>query len=213
MRTLLSHGMIVTTTVLLVLAGCAKKESPAPPAKAKSTTPTTAKTTTATSPAPASPAAPAAKPATQSTASNPTVTPAPEKAIYIGQVLALWNGGKKGDAINQFLQINLQDPAVFQGVATLTMTEQQLAPLSEAQRSAILTQAQKISEITRALAQAVIASADSFIASSNSAGARSRIDAVQQFGQILATPEHLQAVQAAGKDIVQLAQQKLSGLK
>ena len=70
-----------------------------------------------------------------------------------------------------------------------------------------------MSQTLRDMARAVVASADSFIASGNAVGARARLEAVQQFGQALAAPERLQIIQLVGKAVVQLAQDKLSGVK
>jgi hypothetical protein len=128
-------------------------------------------------------------------------------------VLYSWNSGKKGDAVNQFLQLNWQDPNVFMGVPAMIMSEKDVASLTEEQRNSVSKQVQQFSQAVRDLAQAVIASTDSFIASGNAVGAKSRIDAVQQFGQALTAPERLEVVQSAGKAIADLAQQKSSAVK
>ena len=217
MRTTLLYVVIITIAALSVLSGCVKRQNQTPPTKA----PTDVKTTTQTpSPRPTQPSEPAAIPetsgpaaATDAKAGNPTVTPAPGKPMYLGQVLVAWNTGKRGEAVNQFLQLNWQDPAVFQGVPVFTMSEQQLAALPQAQRDAVSQQAQQLSQAARDLARAVVATTDTFLASGNVVGARSRLEAVQQFGQALAAPERLQIIQLVGKAIGQLTQEKLAGIK
>jgi hypothetical protein len=220
MRTrVLSAIIILLAIVVLPLTGCAKKENQAP-AKGKTATPTSAKATKTPAKAPAPMNVPAAKSEAatsavrpESKASAPTVTQAPEKPMYLGQVLVTWNTGKKGEAVNQFLQLNWQDPSVFQGIPVLAMSEQQFAALPEEQRDQISQQVQQLSQTFRDMGQAVISSTDSFIASGNAIGAKARLDAVQQFAQALAAPEHLQIIQLVGKAISQLAQEKLSGVK
>ena len=222
MRTPLFQAMTLTTITLFVLSGCVRKQNQTPPTKPKTAAPTGVKTTPkAPSQNPAQPSVPAASPEAVSApaagddakASNPTVTRAPEKVIYLGQVLAAWSSGKRGEAVNQFLQLNWQDPAIFQGVLALAISEQQFAALSQAQREPISQQAQQFSQTARDLARAVIATTDTFLASGNTVGAKSRLEAVQQFGQALAAPERLQIIQLVGKAISQLAQEKLSGIK
>jgi hypothetical protein len=221
MRTLLLPALIITTTALFALAGCAKKEEPAAP-KTKTAAPTGAKTTTKTrsNTGPAQAGASAAKsdvgtptgPA-RPKAGNPRAAQATAKVTYFGQVLYSWNSGKKGDAVNQFLQLSWQDPNVFMGVPAMIMSEKDVASLTEEQRNSVSKQVQQFSQAVRDLAQAVIASTDSFIASGNAVGAKSRIDAVQQFGQALTAPERLEVVQSVGKAIADLAQQKSSAVK
>ena len=222
MRTPLFQAVIVTTAVLFVLSGCVKKQNQTPSTKTPTGVGTTPKTRVERPTQPSAPdvapeaTAPvesAAAAATDAKAGNPTVTQAPEKSMYLGQVLFAWNTGKRGDAVNQFLQLNWQDPAVFQGVPVLAMSEQQFAALPQAQRDAVSQQAQQISQTARDLARAVIATTDTFVASGNAVGAKSRLEAVQQFGQALAAPERLQVIQLVGKAISQLAQEKLSGIK
>jgi len=210
--------LCVLAMVVLPLTSCAKKNQA--PTGVKTPAPTGAKKTKPPSKAPAGASVPAAKsetgiPAatTESKAGAPAVTQAPEKPMYLGQVLAAWNMGKKGEAVNQFLQLNWQDPSVYQGVPVLAMSEQQFAALPQEQRDMMNQQVQQMSQTLRDMARAVVASADSFIASGNAVGARARLEAVQQFGQALAAPERLQIIQLVGKAVVQLAQDKLSGVK
>jgi len=207
---------MATTVILFVLSGCVKKEDQAPPTKDTTAAPTGVKTATkapSQNPAPPSDPEVAAPAAADATASNPTVTQTPQKSTHLGQVLALWYSGKRGEAVNQFLQIDWQDPAAFQGVPVFTMSEQQFASYAQAQRDAVSQQAQQLSQAARDLARAVIATTDTFVASGNTLGAKSRLEAVQQFGQALSAPERLQIIQLVGKAITQLAQEKLSGIK
>ena len=95
----------------------------------------------------------------------------------------------------------------------LTMSEQQFAALSQEQRDQMSRLAEQLSQTLRDMARAVVASANSFIASGNAVGAKARLDAVQQFGQALAAPERLQIVQLVGKATIQLAQEKMSSIK
>lgn len=220
MRTRAFSAMIVTAIVLSSLAGCAKKENQSPTKVEKAAPTSVKKTAKAPSQTPPPTSVPAGKSEAvdsaatiDAKASNPTVAQAPEKPMYLGQVLATWNMGKRGEALNQFLQLNWQDPAVLQGIPVLVMSEQQFAALSQAQRDPITQQAQQFSQTARDMARAVIASTDTFVASGNAIGAKARLDAVQQFGQALAAPERLQIIQLVGKAISQLAQEKLSGAK
>ena len=218
-RTAILSAITVMAVVMLPLTGCAKKESKAP-AKNKATSPTGSKATKTQGKTPASGSPTTAKPAPavpaptgKPEASAPAVTEAPAKPVYLGQVLYAWNTGKKGDAVNQFLQLNWQDPAVFQGIPVLSMTEQQFTALPQEQRDRLSQQVQQLSQSFRGMADAVVASTDSFIASNNPAGARARLEALQQFGQALAAPEHLEIIQLVGKSITGLAQDKLSTVK
>lgn len=225
MRTPIFRAVMIPTVILFVLSGCAKKVDQTPPTKTTTAAPTDARPAAkAPSQSSTTPSAPAAGQATVPTlgapaptadarASNPTITQAPEKTMYLGQVLAAWNTGKRGDAVNQFLQLNWQNPAVFQGVPVLAMSEQQFAALPQAQRDAVGQQAQQLCRTARDLARAVIDTTDTFVASGNAPGAKSRLEAVRQFGQALGAPERLQIVQLVGKAITQLAQEKLSGIK
>jgi hypothetical protein len=221
MRTRILSALIVMAVVMLPLTGCAKRENQAP-VKGKTTTSTNAKTTKAPAKAPApvsppaaksEPAAPATAGKSEPNASAPTVAEAPAKPVFLGQVLVAWNMGKRGEAINDFLQLNWQDPAVLQGIPVLSMTEQQFAALSQAQRDQMNQQVQQLSQTFRDIGKAVVASADSFIASKNRAGARARLEAAQQFGQALAAPERLAIIQLVGKAIMSLAQEKLSNIQ
>jgi len=211
--------MTVMAIVMLPLTGCGKKENQGP-VKGKPAAPTGAKTTKTPAKAPPRASAPAAgskaavpadKP--EPKASAPAVTQAPAKPMYLGQVLVAWNTGKRGEAVNQFLQLNWQDPAVFQGIPVLSTTEQQLAALPQDQRDQISQQVQQLSQTLREMSNAVISSTDSFIASNNPAGARARLEAAQQFGQALAAPERLQIIQLVGKAVTSLAQEKLATVK
>jgi hypothetical protein len=194
--------------ILLAITGCAQKQDEAPKEVKKSAAP---KSTTAKAPSKAQ--SQASTPAAKTQASEPNVTQASEKPMYLGEVLAAWNTGKKGEAVNKFLQLNWQDPSVFQGVPGLSMSEQDFASLSQVQRDQMSQRVQALSQNLRDIAKAVVASTDSFIASGNSVGAKARLDSVQQFGQALATPEHLQIIQLVGKAISGLAQEKLSAVK
>jgi len=220
MRTRVFSAMTITAIVLFSLAGCAKKENQSPTKVEKAAPSSEKKTTKAPSKTPPQMSVPAGQSEAgdstatiDSKAGSPTVAQAPEKPMYLGQVLATWNMGKRGEALNQFLQLNWQDPAVLQGIPILAMSEQQFAALSQAQRDPITQQAQQFSQTARDMARAVIASTDTFVASGNTVGAKARFDAVQQFGQALAAPERLQIIQLVGKAITSLAQEKLSGVK
>jgi hypothetical protein len=209
----LSAAMI--PMILLGLAGCPHKHGEAQKEVKKTASP---KSTTAKSPSRAN--SPTTKPQAtapaapgESKASAPVVAPMPEKTVYLGQVLAAWKAGKQGDAVNQFLQLNWQDPSVLQGIPALSMSEQDFASMSPAQRDQMSQQVQSLTQNLREIAQAVVASTDSFIASGNSTGAKARLDSVQQFGEVLAAPERLQILQLVGKAITALAQKKLADVK
>lgn len=205
---------IITAMVLLPLTGCAKKENQAPTA-VKTPAPSSKKTTKAPPKAPVS--VPPAKPEagvpaapSQSQASNPTVTAVPlQPAAYFGEVLAAWIGGRKDEAVKQFLQMRWQDPSVFEGIPMLVMSEQQFAALPQAQRDPIGRQAQQFSTTIGDIATAVIASGEKASASGDAAGAKARFEAVQQFGQTLAAPERLLIIQQVGKAVAKVAQEKL----
>jgi len=205
--------------ILLAMTGCSQKEDNAPK-EVKSTAAPKSKTTKAPSKAPSQASTPAAKPESSPPAASaelkagePALTEAPEKPVYLGEVLAAWNTGKKGEAVNKFLQLNWQEPSVLQGIPGLAMSEQEFASLPQAQRDQMSQRVQALAQNLRDIARAVVASTDNFIASGNSVGARARLDAVQQFGQVLAAPEHLQVIQLVGKAISGLAQEKLSTVK
>ncbi|MBN1507898.1 MAG: hypothetical protein JW955_13690 [Sedimentisphaerales bacterium] len=206
---------ILIPTILLGVMGCAQKEDEATKEVQKTTSP---KSTTPKAPSKAN--APAARPQaaaptanTGSKAGEPVVAPTPETTVYLGQVLATWKAGKQGEAVNQFLQLNWHDPSVLQGIPALSMSEQDFASLSPAQRDRMSQQVQTLAQNLREIAKAVVASTDSFMASGNTVGAKARLDSVQQFGQGLATPERLQIIQLVGKAITALAQEKLSAIK
>jgi hypothetical protein len=218
MRIRILVAIIVTAIVVLPLTGCGKKENQAP-AKDKTAAPTS-KTTKTPAKAPAHVSAPAAKseaaiPAakSESTASAPVVTQAPAKPTYLGEIIAAWNMGKRGEAVNQFLQLDWKDPSVFQGVPGLAMSEQMFASLPAAQRDQMNQVVQQLCQTFRDLAKAVVSSSESFIASNNTEGAKARLEAVQQFGQALAAPDRLQIFQLVGQAVTKLAQEKLSGIK
>ncbi len=201
---------IITVIVLLPLTGCAKKNQPPTEVKAPAPTKTPTK-----APAPASvpttkpePSAPVARSSPQ--ASNPIVrAPSSQTPVYFGEVLFTWNTGNKDAAVRQFLQMHWQDSVVFQGIPVLTMLEQQFSALADAQRDPISQQAQQMSTTIRDIAKAAISSGDAAAASGDAAGAKASFEAVQQFGQALAAPEHLLIIQLAGKAAVKLAQDKL----
>jgi len=218
MRIRILVAIIVTAVVVVPLTGCGKKENPAP-VKDKTAAPTS-KAAKMPARAPAPVRAPAAKPEAaipaaepESTAGAPVVTQAPAKPMYLGQVIAAWNMGKKSDAVNQFLQLDWKDPSVFQGVPSLTMSEAMFASLPAAQRDQMSQVVQQLCQTLRDLAKAVVASTDRLIASGNTEGTRARLEAVQQFGQALDGPERLQVIQLVGQVITKLAQEKLSGIK
>ena len=195
MRTFLA--VMVVTMILVSLPSCAKRQDtsqvksvPSPQSKAP------AKAPVQTPPAP----------------KTETVRPAAPTATlaYFGQVLVTWNSGKKDEAIQQFVAIRWDDPAAFQGIPILTMTEPQFATLSQVQRDQVAQQAQDLLKVIREMAKAVVATGDNMAAAGNAAGAKACFESVERFGQALAGPDHLSIVQLVGKAVTQLGQDKFS---
>ena len=198
--------------VLLPLSGCAEKqeqvqeqadEADAPPDAPPDVPSDIQDDAQDKPPEPAEPNVEAAEPA----AVGPDAV-VEEVPVHFGEVLVAWNTGEKRQAIEQFLRVRWDDPAVFGGIPVLAMSEQQFVSLPPPQRDQVSQQAQEVSEILRDLARGLFATAEDLAASGDAAAARTYLETVQQFGQALAAPERLDVIQALGQAVTEVAQEK-----
>jgi len=194
--------VLLVATMAMSLTGCGKKEDTSEPQ--------------APTPSQAVPQAPAETPA-PAQATVPVVEDvaaaaeiAAKSARFLGEVFVSWNMGKKDAAVQQFLAIQWDDPAAFQGIPMLVMSEQQLTSLSQEQRNRIVQETQGLSAVLRSIATHVIAAGETQAAAGDADNAKAHFDAVRQCGQALKSPDRLQVVQVVGKAMVQLAQEKLT---
>ena len=196
-------GIMITAVAvgLLLLSGCSKKQDQ-PRAQAQAPT--------AAPPAPKAASKPPAQTDGPAPAAPAGTTSAGTKApAYFGEVIAAWYAGNKDEAVKKFLEIHWTDPAVYQGIPVLTMTEEEFAKLLPGQREQLTQQAQDLSKLLRDIAKGVVSAGGAVAAVTDPAGAKARLDAVRQFGQLLSGPDHLQIVQLVGKAITQLTPEKL----
>jgi len=196
-------AVLIAATMAVSLAGCGKKEDTSEP-QAPPTPPQAAPQTPAETSAPAQ----ATAPVVEDVATAAEI--AAKSARFLGEVLVSWNMGKKDAAVQQFLSIQWDDPAAFQGIPMLVMSEQQLTSLSPEQRNRIVQETEGLSAVLRVIAAHMIATGETQAAAGDTDSAKAHFEAVRQCGQALASPDRLQAVQTLGKAMVQLAQEKLA---
>lgn len=208
---------LLTLTMLLCAIGCGEREDREEPPQAEpprieppqtepqAVTPPAAETRAGVPPVPEAP------PIVEVDAGIPEAPAV--TATYLGEVLVSWNMGKSDEAVQKFVALSWDDPAVFQGIPALAIGEEQLASLQEAQRNRVVQHAQELAGTLRDLVRAVAGAGDTLAVSGNTEGARAHFDALKQCGQALQSPNHVVMIQLVGEAMATFAQEKLDAIQ
>jgi hypothetical protein len=131
----------------------------------------------------------------------------------ISDLISTWDAGKKDEATNQFLTIEWQDATVLKQIRGLSMSEEALTSLPDADRQSIVEETMNLLGSMRKLFFHVASEAEGLAGSGEKAKAEKYLNAIRQYGISLSGPDHLQIVQMHGKAAAGYADKKLSELK
>ena len=131
----------------------------------------------------------------------------------IGDLISLWDAGKKEQATERFLSIDWQDAAVLKEIHGLSMSERDLVSLSEDDRNSIVQETLDVLNSMRKLFFHVASEAERLAGSGERAKAEEYLGAIHKYGKSLSGPDHLHVVQMHGKAAVGYAEKKLSDLQ
>ncbi len=138
---------------------------------------------------------------------------AEKSPVRLSNVLTLWENKNQDEAVKQFLAIRWDDPAVFENVGMLNMSEQKFVSLPANSRTQIQQKAGDFSKMLRELARYVLATGETVAGSGDTAMARTHFQAVRAYGEALSKPDQLALIQMTGNSIVKAADSKLAALK
>jgi hypothetical protein len=134
------------------------------------------------------------------------------KDISLSDAVALWDAGQKDAATAKFLSIDWQDASVLEQIPGLSMSEEDLLPLSEDDRNRIVQETLNLLDSMRKLFFHLASDAERLAGSGNTAKAEEYLGAIRQYGNSLSGPDHLHVVQMHAKAATAYAEKKLSEL-
>ena len=190
-------SIVVTVPCLALLPGCGKKEEESrvePSADTESSTPAPTENTN------------------ESPQERSNVTSSPE-GVLVKDVLALWEAGRKDEAVTHSLPIQWDDPSVFQEMQYLTMSEQAYRALPRDEMKPVVEEAMNLTKKLRELMFNVVAEGDKLATSGDIEAAKEHFTAVRRYGQALSQPKQLEVIQMHGKAAMEYADKKLSSIK
>ena len=129
-------------------------------------------------------------------------------------VLASWSKGNKDGAVQQLLSIRWDEPAIFDDVPHLSLSEDQFRALSLSrdERTRRQKEYMELATTFKNLSRHCFSIGDNARASGDGQTAKAHYEAVLHLGQALSGPNRVSLIQLTGKAIVGAAGEKLAGL-
>jgi len=134
--------------------------------------------------------------------------------ISLNDVFALWDTGKKDEAMAKFLSVNWKAPSVFNELSCFNLSENQFGSYSKRKRERIMKEYSNLREkLLIGIVRYVRSAGDDILADGDKQTAREYYSGILRCGQALSLPARLALIQLDGKAIVKMAQDRLSSLE
>jgi hypothetical protein len=129
----------------------------------------------------------------------------------LDDVLALWESGKKDDAVKQLRSIRWDEPAVCAHTPLMNLSESEFISLPHEDRVLVQKEAIEFVGTARGLQRHAFLLAEQAQRSGDRQTAKEYYESVRKLGDALLSPDRLIVLQSLGKALVKMAEAKLAG--
>jgi len=142
----------------------------------------------------------------------PAVIKDHDQAGILAQILKLWDHGSTEQAVKTFLLTDWENPHIFSGIPTFSLTEKEFAALPESERNEVRTECHRLVRKLSAISKHITGLSKTLIVAAEFDKAEQHLTAVQRYGKALADANTVLVIKGIGPSIQTIALRELVNL-